>query len=87
VDFVLQMAELSTLVRTKYIIFIAFSSTRYRPLPDGPFRPPSKKRIKALEKRRLELVARRATAMACSRRKVSAFSCRQPDPACFNSPV
>jgi hypothetical protein len=33
VDFVLQIAELGTPVRIKYIPSIAFSSTRHRPLP------------------------------------------------------
>jgi hypothetical protein len=63
VDIVLQMAELGAPVRIKYIPSIAFSSTRYRPLPDRPLKPPGKNWVKALEKRHLELVARRAKAM------------------------
>jgi hypothetical protein len=62
-DFILQMAELGTPVRIKYIPSIAFSSTRYRPLPDRPLKPPSKNWVKALEKRYPELIARRVKAM------------------------
>jgi hypothetical protein len=56
VDFVLQMAELGTPVRIMYIPSIAFSSTRHRRLPHRPLKPPGKNWVKALEKRRLELV-------------------------------
>jgi hypothetical protein len=63
VEFILQMAELGTPVRIKYIPSIAFSSTRHRPLPDRPLKPPGKNWVKALEKRRPELVARRVKAM------------------------
>jgi hypothetical protein len=67
VDFILQMAELGTPVRIKYIPSIAFSSTRHRPLPDRPLKPPGKNWVKALEKRRPELVARRVKAMGWNR--------------------
>ena len=67
VDFILQMAELGTPVRIKYIPSIAFSSTRHRPLPDRPLKPPGKNWVKALEKRRPELVARRVKAMDWNR--------------------
>jgi hypothetical protein len=61
------MAELGTPVRIKYIPSIAFSSTRHRPLPDRPLKPPGKNWVKALEKRRPELVARRVKAMDWNR--------------------
>lgn len=67
VDFILQMAELGTPVRVKYIPSIAFSSTRHRPLLDRPLKPPGKNWVKALEKRRPELVARRVKAMDWNR--------------------
>jgi hypothetical protein len=67
VDFILQMAELGTPVRIKYIPSIAFSSTRHRPLPDRPLKPPGKNWVKALERRRPELVARRVKAMDWNR--------------------
>jgi hypothetical protein len=58
VNFILEMAELGTPVRIKCIPSIAFSSTRHRPLPDRPLKPPGKNWAKALERRRPELVAR-----------------------------
>ena len=61
-DFILQMAELGTPVRIKYIPFIAFSSTRHRPV-----KPPGKNWVKALEKRCPELVARRVKTMDWNR--------------------
>jgi hypothetical protein len=67
VDFILQMTELGTPVRIMYIPSIAFSSTRHRPLPDRPLKPPGKNWVKALEKRRPELVARRVKAMDWNR--------------------
>lgn len=42
VDFVLQMSDLGTPVRIKYIPSIAFSVTRGRPEPDRPLKPPGK---------------------------------------------
>lgn len=67
VDFVLQMAELGTPMRIKYIPSIAFSSTRHSPLPDRPLKSPGKNWVKALERRRPELVARRVKAMDWNR--------------------
>jgi hypothetical protein len=57
------MAELGTPVIIKYILSIAFSSTRHRPLPDRPLEPPGKNWVKALERRRPERVATRVKAM------------------------
>jgi hypothetical protein len=67
VDFILQTAELGTPMRIRYIPSIAFSSTRHRPLPDRPLKPPGKDCVKALERRRPELVARRVKAMDWNR--------------------
>jgi hypothetical protein len=67
VEFVLQMAALGTPVRIKYTPAIAFSSTRHRPVPDRPLKPPGKNWVKALEKRHPELTARRVKAMDWNR--------------------
>jgi hypothetical protein len=61
------MAELGTPVRIKYIPSIAFSFTRHTPLPDKPLKPPGKNWVKALERRRPKLVARRVKAMGWNR--------------------
>lgn len=78
VDFVLKMAELGTPVRMMYIPSIAFSSTRHRPLSKRPPKPPSKNWVKALEKRRPELVARRALPRTVPRTLSSATASQQP---------
>jgi hypothetical protein len=66
-DFILQIAELGTPVRIKYILSIALSSTRHRPLPDRTLKPPGRNGVEALERRRPELVARRVKAMDWNR--------------------
>jgi len=67
VDSILKMAELGTPVRIKYIPALASHSTRHRPLPDRPLKPPGKNWIKALEKGDPELVARGIRAMDWNR--------------------
>lgn len=60
VKFLLQMKDLGQPVRMKYIASIAFSATRQRPLADSPLKPPGVNWAKALERRRPELIARKA---------------------------
>lgn len=67
------MAELGTPMRIKYIPPIAFSSTRYRPLPNRPLKPPGKNWVKALEKRPPELMARRIKAIDWNRHDKSTY--------------
>ena len=54
------MKNLEQPVRMKYIASIAFSATRQRPLADSPLKPPGVNWAKALERRRPELIARKA---------------------------
>jgi len=60
VEFLLQMKDLGQPVRMKYIASIAFSATRQRPLADSPLKPPGVNWAKVLERRRPELIARKA---------------------------
>ena len=60
VEFLLQMKDLGQPVRMKYIASIAFSATRQRPPADRPLKPPGVNWAKALERRRPELIARKA---------------------------
>jgi hypothetical protein len=65
----LQMAELGTPVRIKYIPSIAFTATRYRPEADRPAKPPNKNWAKAFENRHPELRARKVRALDWNRHK------------------
>jgi hypothetical protein len=47
VKFILQIAELGTPIRIKYIPSIAFTATRHRPKADRPAKPPNKDWSKA----------------------------------------
>lgn len=69
VEFILQMPELGTPVRIKYILFIAFSATRHRPEADRPVKPPGKNWAKAFENRHPELKTRRVKALDRNRQK------------------
>lgn len=62
-DFVLQVSDLGTPVRIKYIPSIAFSVTRSRPESDRPLKPPSKNWAKSLERRRPRLKAKKVKAL------------------------
>lgn len=73
VDFVLQMSDLGTPVRMKYIPSIAFSVTRGRPEPDRPLKPPGKNWAKSLEKRHPELKARKVKALNWDRHEKNIF--------------
>jgi hypothetical protein len=73
VDFVLQMSNLGTPVRIKYIPSIAFSVTRGRPEPDRPLKPPGKNWAKSLEKRHPRLRARKVRALNWDRHEKNIF--------------
>jgi len=63
VEFILQMANLGTPIRVKFIPAIAFSATSYRSEADRPAKPPGVNWAKALEKRHPILKARRVKAL------------------------
>jgi hypothetical protein len=63
VDFILEMSELGTPIRNKFIPSIALSITRHRPETDRPAREPNKNWTKAFERRHPELQTRRAKAL------------------------
>lgn len=67
VEFILQMADLGTPVRIKYIPAIAFSATRHRSEADRPVKAPGPNWAKALETRNPELKARRVKALDWNR--------------------
>jgi hypothetical protein len=73
VDLVLQMSDLGTPVRIKYIPSIAFSVTRGRPEPDRPLKPPGKNWAKSLEKRHPRLRARKVKALNWDRHEKNIF--------------
>jgi hypothetical protein len=73
VDFVLQMSNLGTPVRIKYIPAIAFSVARGRPEPDRPLKPPGKNWAKSLEKRHPRLRARKVRALNWDRHEKNIF--------------
>ena len=74
VDFLLQMSDLGHPVRIKYIPYIAFGATRYRPAPSRPANPPGKNWAKALEKRHPILQARRVKALDWDRHEKNIYS-------------
>jgi hypothetical protein len=61
------MAELSTPMRIKYILSIAFTATRHRPEADRLAKPPNKNWAKASENRHPELKARKVRALDWNR--------------------
>jgi hypothetical protein len=67
VQFILQMAELGTPMRIKYIPSIAFTATRHRPEADRLAKPPNKNWAKAFENRHPELKARKVRALDWNR--------------------
>lgn len=71
--FLLQMSELGTPVRIKYIPSIAISATRHRPEADRPVKPPGKNWAKAFEKRHPELQAQRVRALDWNRHEKNIF--------------
>lgn len=73
VDFVLQMADLGTPVRIKYIPSIAFTVARGRPESDWPLKPPGKNWAKSLEKRHPRLKAKKVKALDWDRHEKNIF--------------
>lgn len=73
VDFVLQMSDLGTPVRIKYIPSIAFSVTRGRPESDRPLKPPGKNWAKSLERRHPRLKAKKVKALDWDRHEKNIF--------------
>jgi hypothetical protein len=67
VEFLLHMTSLGQFVRIKYVAAIAFSATRHRARTDRPQKPPGVNWAKALEIRRLEIVARKKRAQDWNR--------------------
>lgn len=63
VDFILEMSELGTPIRNKFIPSIALSITRHRLEADRPASDPNKNWTKAFERRHPELQTRRAKAL------------------------
>jgi hypothetical protein len=61
------MTSLGQSVRIKYVAAIAFSATRHRARTDRPQKPPGVNWAKALEIRRLEIVARKKRAQDWNR--------------------
>jgi hypothetical protein len=51
----------------KFIPSLAFKVTRYRPTTERPLKPPGRNWLKALEKRHLELIARKVKALDWNR--------------------
>lgn len=72
-DFILQIAELGTPVRIKYIPSLAFNATRHRPEADRPVKPPNKNWAKAFENCHPELKARRAKALDWNRHEKNIY--------------
>jgi len=73
VKFILQMAELGTPVRIKYIPSIAFTATRHRSEADRPAEPPNKNWSKAFETRHPELRARKVRALDWNRHEKNIY--------------
>lgn len=63
IEFILEMSNLGTPVRNKFIPSIAFSVTRHRPEADRPVKEPNKNWTKAFERRHPALQTRRAKAL------------------------
>jgi hypothetical protein len=63
IKYLLQMSDLGQSVRIKFIPALAFRVTCHQPTTDRPLKPPSRNWTKALEKRHLELIARRVKAL------------------------
>lgn len=61
------MTSLGQSVRMKYVESLAFSATYCRARADRPQKPPGVNWAKALEKRRLEIVARKKRAQDWNR--------------------
>jgi hypothetical protein len=61
--YLLQMSDLGHPVRMKFIPSLAFSVTRHRSTTERPLKAPGRNWAKALEKRHLELGARRVKAL------------------------
>jgi hypothetical protein len=73
VKYLLQMSDLGQSIRMKFIPFIAFKVTRYRPTADRPLKPPGRNWTKALEKRYPELIARRVKALDWNRHEKNTY--------------
>jgi len=73
IDFILQMSALGTPVRIKYISSTAFTVARGRPEHDRPQKSPGKNWAKALEKRHLELKAKRVKALDWDRHEKNIY--------------
>lgn len=73
VQFILQMAELGTPIRIKYIPSIALSATRHRSEEDRPLKPPNKNWTKSFENRHPELKARKVKALDWNRHEKNTY--------------
>jgi hypothetical protein len=73
VQSILQMAELGTPMRIKYIPSIAFTATCHRPEADRPAKPPNKNWTKAFENRHPELKARKVRALDWNRHEKNIY--------------
>lgn len=73
VKYLLQMSNLGHPVRMKFIPSLAFRVTRHRRTTDRPLKPPGRNRSKALEKRYLELIARRVKALDWNRHEKNIY--------------
>jgi hypothetical protein len=63
VKYLLQMSDLGHPVRMKFIPSLAFRVTRHRSATERPLKPPGRNWSNALQKRHLELIARRFKAL------------------------
>jgi hypothetical protein len=74
VKYLLQMSDLGQPIRMKFIPSIAFRVTRHRPTTDRPLKPSGRNWTKALEKRHLELIARRVKTLDWNRHEKNTYS-------------
>lgn len=74
IEFVLEMSDLGTPIRNKFIPSIALSVTRHRPEADRPVSEPNKNWTKAFERRHPELRTRRAKALNWKRHDKNIYS-------------
>jgi len=74
IEFILEMSDLGTPIRNKFIPSIALSVTRHRPEADRPVRESNKNWTKAFERRHPELRTRRAKALNWKRHDKDIYS-------------
>lgn len=73
VNFIIQLSDLGTPVRIKYVPSIAFSVARGRPEGKRPLKPPGKNWAKSLENRHSELKAKKVKALDWDRHEKHIF--------------